>query len=528
MGKTRQLPMLALVLAPLAPLAAHAGVLNVFDIIPTSLSAETAQDSEPSLAVNPVLPQYMIAGSFGGNQGAYFATSNGGATWGNFGQIPSLDKSLAWSVDGRREFTTRLLDAGNGNTAIAVQSNDIGPSFGDLIHVYNPGRSLDQPWIRTGRGLDPVSNTTKDRLYIGVNDLNNSGGNTATVHMSTDGGTTWSNTIIDRVGGSAGQDSPAVRLAVNGDKVYAAFIRWNTPILQNDADGIRVAAQVVVVRDDHGATGASKFQALGSSGNGAVVGSTISAFTNTTTGDNGPLALGNERAGSDLAIAVDPNNANRVFVAYTASPASGQIRLIVQESTDGGATWSAKVILPAAARTSQPALAVLANGGVGLLYNAYDASSNLLSQHLLVTRDDFATVKDLALAAFKNGAPALKFDPYVGDFFDLTAVGNTYYGVFSASNLDDGVNAAFPNGVLFQRSFSGTPGTSTFQLNDGLGGTVGGSIDPYFFSYDGSQGSTARFAASVPELSSWAMMIIGFGSVALQVRRRREVGAATA
>ncbi len=474
MGKTRQLPMLALVLAPLAPLAAHAGVLNVFDIIPTSLSAETAQDSEPSLAVNPVLPQYMIAGSFGGNQGAYFATSNGGATWGNFGQIPSLDKSLAWSVDGT------------------------------------------------------VSNTTKDRLYIGVNDLNNSGGNTATVHMSTDGGTTWSNTIIDRLGGSAGQDSPAVRLAVNGDKVYAAFIRWNTPILQNDADGIRVAAQVVVVRDDHGATGASKFQALGSSGNGAVVGSTISAFTNTTTGDNGPLALGNERAGSDLAIAVDPNNANRVFVAYTASPASGQIRLIVQESTDGGATWSAKVILPAAARTSQPALAVLANGGVGLLYNAYDASSNLLSQHLLVTRDDFATVKDLALAAFKNGAPALKFDPYVGDFFDLTAVGNTYYGVFSASNLDDGVNAAFPNGVLFQRSFSGTPGTSTFQLNDGLGGTVSGSIDPYFFSYDGSQGSTARFAASVPELSSWAMMIIGFGSVALQVRRRREVGAATA
>src|SRR5258708_35643396 len=94
MGKTRQLPMLALVLAPLAPLAAHAGVLNVDDIIPNSLSAETAQDSEPSLAVNPILPQYMIAGSFGGNQGAYFATSNGGAPPGSFGQLPSPHQSL--------------------------------------------------------------------------------------------------------------------------------------------------------------------------------------------------------------------------------------------------------------------------------------------------------------------------------------------------------------------------------------------------------------------------------------------------
>src|SRR5260221_4651197 len=121
--------MLALILAPWAPLAVHAGALNVIDIIPNSLSAETSQDSEPSLAVNPVLPQYMIAGSFGASQGAYFATSNGGATWGNFGQIPSLDKSLAWSVDGKRAFAARLIDAGSGNTAIAGQSNDIRTSF---------------------------------------------------------------------------------------------------------------------------------------------------------------------------------------------------------------------------------------------------------------------------------------------------------------------------------------------------------------------------------------------------------------
>src|SRR5260221_9288439 len=126
--------MLALILAPWAPLAVHAGALNVIDIIPNSLSAETSQDSEPSLAVNPVLPQYMIAGSFGASQGAYFATSNGGATWGNFCQIPSLDKSRAWSAGGNRAFAARPIDAESGNPSTPRQPNDIGPSFGDPIH----------------------------------------------------------------------------------------------------------------------------------------------------------------------------------------------------------------------------------------------------------------------------------------------------------------------------------------------------------------------------------------------------------
>jgi hypothetical protein len=38
--------------------------VNIFDIIPVGDSAESAQNSEPSLAVNPNDPTQIIAGSF--------------------------------------------------------------------------------------------------------------------------------------------------------------------------------------------------------------------------------------------------------------------------------------------------------------------------------------------------------------------------------------------------------------------------------------------------------------------------------
>jgi len=132
-------------------------------------------------------------------------------------------------------------------------------------------------------------------------------------------------------------------------------------------------------------------------------------------------------------------------------------------------------------------VAILANGAIGLLYNRYapamgDPATGTLSQHLLTTTDDFATTKDVTLASQSNTTPTIQFDPYLGDFFDLTGIGNTFYGIFSASNADDGTNASFTN-VTFNRLFTGTPGTSNFQLTDANGNAVTSSIDPFFFAY---------------------------------------------
>ena len=67
---------------------------SIIDIIPVNRSGETAQNSEPSLAVDPNDPTQIIAGSFGA-QTQYFWTTDGGTVWSNYDSLVTDDKSLA-------------------------------------------------------------------------------------------------------------------------------------------------------------------------------------------------------------------------------------------------------------------------------------------------------------------------------------------------------------------------------------------------------------------------------------------------
>ena len=163
------------------------------------------------------------------------------------------------------------------------------------------------------------------------------------------------------------------------------------------------------------------------------------------------------------------------------------MQVVVSESTDGGTTWTERFRTPLTTRSAQPAVTILDDGQVVLLYNNYNPQTDRLSQHLVATSDDFASTTDTMLATEANntgGGLAPQFSPYLGDFFDLTSVGSTFYGIFSASNADNGTLASylFDSPPLFQRCFTGTPGTGSFALCDNLGGTVAFSVDPIFFS----------------------------------------------
>ena len=453
---------------------------TIVDVIPVGDSAEAHQNSEPSFAVNPNDPTQIIAGAFaffsgGGVITPFFLTVDGGGTWTTYDTITTLDKSLAWKADGSAIVAATLTTG----TDITTYSGTISSSgFGTLINTFAPVSpdDLDQLWIRTG---------PSNHDYVAYNNLNNTGtgagqGKTASVNVSTDGGNTFAPVVLDRVGqtsGGPGQDAPSVRLAVNGSTVYAAFTRWDS-VFDSDANGYRYQSHVIVVRSDNG--GADSFTALGTGGNGSTVAQPLSPYTST---DNSPLSLGQERIGSDLAIAVDPSNADHLVVAYEEASGSinaGIIQLVVTESSDAGATWITKFTTSSATRSALPALAILSDGTIGLLYGSYDPVSDKLSQHLLQTADDFATTADSVLATESNATPALDFDPYVGDFFDLQGVGHTFYGIFSASNANNGTDALFST-VTFQRDFTGSPGTAGFQLTDGSGHNVSASIDPFFF-----------------------------------------------
>jgi hypothetical protein len=459
--------------------------LTIVDVIPNSLSGETDDNSEPNIGLNPVNPRQAVISSFGHItsfspftiSNPYFATNNGGTTWSNFDNVVHGDTTVDYGQNGTNAYMARL--SGNNITAFSSANSPWSPI---VSSSYNSTFSIpDQPWLQTGRGVDPASTMVKDRLYIGFNDLSNFGGangKTATVRFSTDGGLTFANKILETVTPASGQDGPPVRVAVNGDKIYAAWARWDAPT--NVTGGLVFNSTVMIRRDDNGATGGTKFGALGIGGNGVVIATAQQVFT---TGVNSPASLGLERVGSDLSIAVDPKNANHVYVGFAEVPGdsnSGQIRVRVMESSDGGGSWTQKFTTGANPnfRSGLPALSVTADGQVGLMYTAFDAVNNKLEQHFVRTSNNFLNVNDSVLERFTNGNVAFKISPYLGDYMDLVAVGKDFYGVFSSSNnLND---ANFPLGLpLFQRETMGGPGT--FLLTDLSGNPVDFSVDPFFF-----------------------------------------------
>jgi hypothetical protein len=480
-------------LLSLAP-AAHA-TITVIDAIPNAASAETDQNSEPSLAVDPLNPNTMVSGTFSnGPSGPFWRSVNGGTTWTSFGSLPSEDKSLAWRQDGAAPLAVTLNVISFPPLVDTISTFQGGASnFGSAINTSGQ-QAVDQPWIRTGAG---------GQTYVTSNNFNaaNAGGRTASIEVSSNNGAAYSPTIVlETVNPAGGQDAPSVRSAVNGSSVYAAFTRWGAGSAVTGGD-IFPNSQVVAVKSTNS----------GASFSSGVTAATTTGYFSTT--NNTPLTLGQERTGSDLAIAVDPNNANRVIVAYGDRTAFGQLVLQVVESTDGGLNWvhkfSSTQLSPD--RAGLPGLSILDNGDVGLLYLRYNPTANTLSQHFLTTTDDFGSFSDTLLGTESNASPTAVFDPYLGDFYDLTSVGDTFFGIFSASNADNGTLASYPS-VVFQRDFIGAPGTASFQLTNAAGAPVDFSIDPFVFS--------ANLAAVVPEPGTLSMLVtslLGFAAL----RRRR-------
>lgn len=466
--------------AAAAPLCAQ--TIEVVNMIPASLSNESAQDSEPDLTVNPNDPDEIVASAFTRNPtGAtgtapIYLSNDGGTTWSLNNIVPSnngMTGDITVSLSRNNVLYAGILSGGTFPRTMQILRSDAYSGPGTMTTLLSRLRP-DQPYARAYAPLGG-GRVNDDLLWVGNNDLANFlvDPRTARIDQSADAATApppagLASERIERRN-PFGQNGPPIRQAIHGNgTVYAAYIQ------RTARNGSSRFGNIVVVRDDAWGHSATPYADLVDPSDllpGRLVATGVEWVW------SGPR-LGQERLGDRLSIAVDPNDSDTVYLAWVDLPAGasgGTATIHVRRSRDGGLTWSADLITVDDAPT--PQLAVNIRGDVGLLYQQLVELPVGMrwETHFRQSDDGGATWADFVLADTPASTPSATFLPYLGDYLGLTAVGKDFYGVFSASNIPDLDN--FPQGVGYQRMAN----FSTQQLSDSSGSTVGYSIDPFFF-----------------------------------------------
>jgi hypothetical protein len=452
--------------------------VRVVNMIPVTLSNETNQDSEPDLTIDPNDRDIIIATAFTPNpSGAtttapVFVSQDGGATWVLANIVPSGNGStgdITVTCSRNNVLYAGILRGGN-NLDMRILRGSPCTSTATMIQLM--GRTQeDQPYARS---VTPTSGAqaNNDILIVGHNDFNNSP-RTASVEQSVNAATAPAPAGLAVVRlerrNPSGQDGPPIRPAIHPDgTVYAAYTQRTA-----SAGAVRTG-NIVVVRDDDFGQGANAYSDLidpGDSLAGRIVVAGVSWIFNNNS------VFGQERLGDRVSIAVDPRDSQTVYVAWVDNNgvAGNTSSIHVRRSTDGGANWSADLLTVTSALN--PQLAVNGSGDVAVLYQELTGAGTAQRwrTHFRQSANGGTTWTDVLLATHPANTPAMTFLPYLGDYVGLTAVGDDFYGVFSASNVPDMAN--FPSGVTYQR----TADFATQTLLDAAKNPVAASIDPFFF-----------------------------------------------
>jgi hypothetical protein len=465
------------------------GAVFLINMIPKALSGEANQDSEPHLTVNPTNPLQIVGTAFtpdpgGGSNAPIYISTDGGQSW----SLNSIVPSAAGSGSGTGDITTGLNRTASRLYAAILRNPTGNQEFLRTNSFTAPGTmsivgsraSADQPFTHaTTVTIGP--DTGKDRVYIGNNDFAGPGGKTATIDHSLNASVASPtfNTIRIEKRTTVGQDGPQIRPTTHPDgTVYAAFYRWRAMTGNFGSNTLIItSADVVVVRDDNGGKGANPYTALVDPGDGLAGMRVVKGITFPFM-RNGTAATGQQRLGGSLSIAVAPNNSSLVYLAWCDKPVGSSFvqTLHVRRSKDRGLTWSANDLLTIEGATNA-ALAINNAGKVALLFQQF---RGLAGDPRWVTRvkrtTDGTNWDDLILANVSATTPPKIFDPYIGDYDHITAVGKDFYGIFSTSNVPNPVN--FPNGVKYQRNANFTT-RKLLRLDNTT--VVAPSIDPFFF-----------------------------------------------
>jgi Bacterial Ig-like domain (group 3) len=428
--------------------------------IDTSLSSSSGGGSEPSIAVNPANPNQIAITRFGaswnGNADMLFST-NGGITWTNQASIPvppgvagtagcPCDQTIDFGLDGVLYGTFLTCTPGGGGcsaTTVVSGSTTNPASAASWQWNGNPAQltsgtrtNVDQPWLLTNR--DPT-NAGQTDVYVAYDDFG--GGPDARVAGSF--GVNPLNFTVDQIAGTESplSTNPGLRLAAdpNNGTMYALY-ETSTGSSQPKSVTYHLNRST-----DGGAT-----WTLNGNANGLVV--------DTVNSDQAPgfkFGTVNALLGGVDHAAVDPTNSD-VYVVYGQDVSGGnQIRIRrLTPNGSGGLNVGAAQNVSTSTDTALPSIAILANGTIGVLYISFDGMSGgfpTFSAHLARSTDQGNTFSDVVLQSFSspvtnNGNGRQRI---FGDFEQMKAVGNTFYGVYIGNRNGFGSSTSALDPIFF-------------------------------------------------------------------------------
>ncbi len=473
--------------------------------------------NEPSIAVNPLDPNKIVISTFSygtwisqqpaPTQAAVWYSTNGGTDWGI--RFPILDQT---PVPGQRvpDDQTFAYDS-NGVLHGAFLSFVIGGDVNNIFHgtttdpnadgingrpaaawqwSSNPVNlypksinQADQPWLALGNG----------RAYVGYGSYDDNGNGNGNVQMrvsaSADNGATFTtdnNILSNNNGGFPLATNGGLRLATDrAGNVYSIYGAGDMPFPKHgEATDVHYRLNM---SSDGGQTW--KYTNLGGKAGGLVIDDGLSLQLGSSFGGV------NRLTGNITAIAADPTGAH-VYAVYGKKDATGTDRLFLAEFHPDGSGNLVERASPlpfsvTGERSALPSIAVTDNGTIAVQYDTFTDADGEFHVHFATSTDQGLTFTDQSLYDFTaTGIPFGTRDGnrLLGDYQNLTAVGNTVFGAFAGRGdvqiQGQGIDTtdkivpffysvALPGGHLNSLA----PSTGTGATGSSGGGDTGGSIE---------------------------------------------------
>lgn len=436
--------------AKLAPLQPGVPIFQADTVVnntnPTLRNTDTLSDHENSIAVDPTNTNRIVITGFSGLRNgvsALWLSNDGGRTWTkNFTVNPPPGIANAFcgvgTCDQTIDFTHFGALAGtflatNENIFSALSGNLTAPSFdyfrvGGVAQATNHLNGInreDQPWLLVG---PRPGWSIRESVYVAYDDFNTAPDMRVAVAW---GINPLRFTTDNRSGFSTGFVNPGHRLAIDprSGAVYSLFQRRIAP-----GAGASQNINYMLNRSTDG----GQTWRLNGLANGIVVANAdsdqiIPSF----------CRVNQLRGGVDHA-AVDPVTGDVVYVYGTRNPITGVNRLAMRRLTPnaaGGLTIGPeRFVSTSLFDAAIPSVAITANRTIGVFYYQCDMPGAFfprLSAHFAISTNGGVTFTDDLLSTFLSTE---RPDPnpnnrqrILGDYMQVKAVGNTFFGAYTAN-----------------------------------------------------------------------------------------------